>query len=340
MEINKCKICMLKNSNSACSLSHHNKSKNKNKNNNNNYCFNNLNKGRHKCYSNNHARDDQSSAVLSMENQELISLSPNRLPIQQQNDYDPEQVNKFTFRILFFLIAHFSSIIIVIVWHSYMEETKSFYSFKAMTSRLSDRNAKYVVYIVYSVIASFFVLMICISRLRIQFPLNYLMFFIYTVIMANFYGYITLYHGTSVFIEFFSIILLTLFLLAMLCLCQRKLSMIDVPFFPYLYSYLSIMLFLLIFYMIKTYLFDSQANKPLLVNYFFLSNGETNFEFIINLFFSFFYIFYIIFDLQLILQEGLSDFNRDSLTCALNLLTKDVVQLTFLCNSYILNSIK
>ena len=110
MEINKCKICLLKNSSSACSLSHHNKSRNnKNRNNNNNFCFNNLNKAKYKCQHSNYARDDQSSAVLSMENQELISLTPNRLPIQQQlqqqqqhNEYEPEEVNKFTLRILFF----------------------------------------------------------------------------------------------------------------------------------------------------------------------------------------------------------------------------------------------
>ena len=250
MEINKCKICMLKKTNSACSLSHH---KDNNRNNNNNtFCFKSYTKPRHKCIHNHHhnVEGNRSSAVLSMENQELISLSPIRQhpAVFTQNDYDPDQVNAFTFRILAFLILHFGLIVIAILWHSYLEETRNYFSFKSMISRLNDQNAKYVVYVVYSLISFFFMIMIWVSRLRIQFPLNYFMFFIYTAIMANFYSYATLYHGTSVFIEFFSIILLTLFLLAMLCLCQRKLNMVNNPYLPYPYIYLFVILFLIIFH--------------------------------------------------------------------------------------------
>jgi len=125
----------------------------------------------------------------------------------------------------------------------------------------------------------------------------------------------------------------------MYCFCQRKLTLINKPIVPYVYAYTGLGLFLAIFYLVKIYLKSFQ---------FLAYTGETTFEFLTICFISFLYIFYVIFDLQFILSNsqqgggGGEEEERElsSITAAFNLLTKDIIQLIFLFNSYILNSIK
>ena len=331
----KCKICLIKKSNSECSIKTTN-TNNNNNNNNNNY-FN--QRYQHKCLHNNNKPNE--SNIISIENQELISLNPYKKHDYlnnntNNNDLLEEELNNLTFRILFLLMFHFSSIIITILFFCYLEESNSVYSINSILTKLNDKISKFLFIFIYFLIVLFFILMICISKISLRFPLNLLVFLFYTFIISLFYSYLTQHHANGLFIQFFFIILLDLFLVLLFCFCQRKLTLINKPIVPYIYSYLCLIIFLFIFYLVKIY-FKS-------ITYLAYSN-ETLFEFLAIIFISFLYIFYIIFDLQFILSNyyNNNDQNQNnisSITSAFNLITKDIVQLLFLFNSYILNSIK
>jgi hypothetical protein len=330
----KCKICLIKKSNSECSIKTTNT--NNNNNNNNNY-FN--QRYQHKCLHNNNNKPNGSN-IISIENQELISLNPYKKHdyLHNTNDLLEEELNNFAIRILFLLMFHFSSIIITISFFCYLEESNSVYAINSILTKLNDKISKYLFIFIYFLIVFFFILMICVSKISLRFPFNLLVFLFYTFIISLFYSYLTQHHANGLFIQFFFIILLDLFLLLLFCFCQRKLTLINKPIVPYIYSYLCLIIFLFIFYLVKAY-FKS-------ITYLVYSN-ETLFEFLAIIFISFLYIFYIIFDLQFILSNYYNNNNNNedqnnisSITSAFNLITKDIVQLIFLFNSYILNSIK
>lgn len=334
-----CKLCTLKKTKSECLISK------ENDNNNNNNCFKSYNKTRHKCYHNFNS-SKRHSDILSMENQELLPLGAPRMHNnyafnnEESNSDTFEQINSLSFRILIFLMIHFGFIITTTIFFCYLEEIKSQYAIRSIINKYIDKNAKFIIYFVYFLIFLFFLLMVSISKLKMQLPFQYLIFLIYTLIMSLFYTYLTMFHVTSILIEFFSIILLSLILLSIYCCCQRKYTLINVPYLPYVYSYLSILIFLFIFYLFKISLsVNGFRNVPSITGYSFLTNQEPIIEFVFNIVIAFFYIFYIIFDLQFILNNYSNDYGCNSLTCALNLLTKDVIQLIFLFNSFILNSI-
>ena len=313
----KCQICIIK------KVSELSVDKN---NNNNNFRSKSRNESRdrHKHYNYKHQR---ALDLLSLNNQEIISLEPPRI-----DPHDIEQANSISLKILITLCFHFVCIISCIICFCYLEEINSKYSLNSFLLKLTNLYPKYLVYLVYFLMFCLFILIVSVARFRMQSPLHFFIFIIYTIIMSLFYSYLTLYHYTNLFVEFFAIVLLSLILLVFFCSCQRKFSLINLPYLPYVYTFTSLIMFLIIYCCIKIYFIQTAISLTIF-------KQKITFDFILNIVVSFIYIFYILFDLQFILgNTSLIDY--DILTLAFNLLTKDIVQLTFIFNSFILSLIK
>lgn len=314
----QCQICLIK---QVSQLS-------ADKNNNNNINKSKYYSNRHKCYNKRCQQQQQASCdLLSVENQELISLGPPRI-----DSNNVEQVNSLSLKIILFLGVHFSCIISMIILCCYLEEINSKYSLNLLVFKLTAHYAKYFIYFLYFLMFSFFILIVSAARFRIQSPLHYFMFAAYTLVMSLFYSYLTLYYFTNLFIEFLSIVLLGLILMSLFCSCQRKFSLVNVPYLPYLYTFGSLSLFLAIYCLIKMNLIKSNITLSVF-------KPKLSIEFLITVLVGFVYTFYIIFDLQFILGDTIL-VDYDFLTLAFNLLTKDVIQLAFMFNSFVLSSIK
>ncbi|CAF0901095.1 unnamed protein product [Brachionus calyciflorus] len=319
----KCKICKVISKSSKKSLIQleelNNQIKNLNTNNNSNKCFNrNYNIDYVSLTSLNKI---QSSKCKSQRN-EMYSDS-----IDQENlTHFKRASNFYSLKIILIILLHYSALLFYVI--TILRHSDEYLFYKNLTD--------WQIYLSY---IGFLVLILMFPSVRSLRPFNYLIFIFYTLIQATFYWYFS-YKYRTVCVLFF-LIIITLGQIALIAFCfQLKFTLCSRPVIPYLYIYFVLVSIILIFLVIYVYL------KLFFMNVFESLSLETEIglnEAFVSLVVAFIFLFYEIFDLQLILANKFSD----QTTCeqsifanAFDLLTVDLIKILLVFNNQLLKIAK
>ena len=183
------------------------------------------------------------------------------------------------------------------------------------------------------------ILILSIPNLRSTSPINYLMFILYTIVLGNIYWFLS-YNYRITYILFNLFITLGGQVIIILFCMQVKFTLCSRPVIPYLYLYFILIVLILILFVGYGYM------KFFFIQLFiyFNLNPEINLNgsftgFIL----AFVFLFYEIFDLQLIIANKFSNTNtceQSKFTYAFDLITVDLVKILLYINQQILKLAK
>ena len=253
--------------------------------------------------------------------------------------------NLMAFKILLALMFHIGFILISILVFSHLESIHSKFSITSILQRflfysISVKYSKILFWTMSMVNFLVFLLILIFPKFRSVFPLNCLMFMLYTLNLAIFYSFLTSFYATSFFAKFYALILVGLVFMVIFC-CQNKFTFYSVPYLPYFYVFFCTATFIVTFGLIRFYSIQLKIQIESEINRKINILNQSDFvEMIFSVLASFTYLFYILFDLQFILTSKSDSYQHDYLTAAFNLLTRDVMQMIFLMNSFLLSLIK
>lgn len=179
------------------------------------------------------------------------------------------------------------------------------------------------------------ILILSIPNLRSTPPINYLMFFLYTFVLGNLYWFLS-YNYKITYILFNLLIIIAGQVTIIFFCMQVKFTICSRPVIPYLYLYFILIVLILIFFVGYGYM------KSFFIELFifFNLNPEVNINGSFTCFvIAFIFLFYEIFDLQLIIANKFSDADsceQSKFTYAFDLITVDLVKILLYINQQIL----
>ena len=276
-----------------------------------------------------------------------------------------KQCNLFSLNILKNILIHYLLIFFILVSFKLLKVNKSNYSMQVFLAKIfstSIASSSSIIWCSSGLSLIFFILLILFPKLRSCRPVNFIVFFFYTVSIGLFYSYLMDTYGTDFFLESNLIILISLILLVMFCL-QNKFTLFNVPCLPYAFVYTVLVIFVVIYSVTKIY--SAEIKVANIGNQIIQTKGKPPpattrlpvhdsidlrkmfeafnlIEYFVSILISFIYVFYIIFDLQFILvrYDLANELNNSAFLSAFNLLTKDMLEMFLLLNTFLLNLIK
>lgn len=272
--------------------------------------------------------------------------------IENQLDYSIEKLkhNQFTLKILRIILIHFSIILFSLILFKYLHLINSQFSIDTYLMKIFLVSSKTILWTLSAIGLAIFIGLVTIPGLRSKEPLNLVTFIVYSVVLAIFYSYLSVYYEINFFVEFHFIVFASVILLVIFCSLQGKFTLFNVPCLPYVYIYSVLFVLIIMFGGLRFYMYNLNwvdtskvtGAKSAEKNIKYSSKVTFNVvEYICSAFGSFIFIFYLLFDLQFILAANNGECNRDKpFYLAINLLTKDVIQMFFLFNSFLLNLVK
>lgn len=179
------------------------------------------------------------------------------------------------------------------------------------------------------------ILILSIPNLRSTPPINYLMFILYTAILGNLYWHLSYEYQITYVLFNLTITIAGQIVLIFFCM-QVKFTLCSRPVIPYLYLYFILIAFILILFVGYGYMqvFFIQIFIYLNLNPEINLNGS-----FVSLILAFIFLFYEIFDLQLIIANKFSDSDsceQSKFTYAFDLITVDLVKILLYLNQQIL----
>lgn len=179
------------------------------------------------------------------------------------------------------------------------------------------------------------ILILSIPNLRSTRPINYLMFTIYTCILGNLYWLLSYKYQITYILFNLAMIVAGQVVLIFFCM-QVKFTLCSRPVIPYLYLYFILISFILILFV--TYGYMREFFNQLFI--YFNLNPDLNLNGTFTSFIlAFVFLFYEIFDLQLIIANKFSDNDsceQSKFTYAFDLITVDLVKILLYINQQIL----
>ena len=276
-----------------------------------------------------------------------------------------KQCNLFSLNILKHIFIHYLLIFFILVLFKFLKVNKSNYSMQVFLAKIFNNSivsSTSIIWCSSGLSLTFFILLILCPKLRSCKPVNFIVFFFYTASIGLFYSYLMETYSTDFFLEFNTIVLISLVLLVIFCL-QNKFTLFNVPSLPYVFVYTVLVVFLVIYSVTKIY--SAQIKIPNIGNQIMHARGKTSLtttglpvqdsidlkkmfetfnliEYFVSVLISFIFVFYVIFDLQFILvrYDYADESNNSAFLSAFNLLTKDMLEMFLLLNTFLLNLIK